>query len=126
MKVLLLLISVVFIMSDSKPIHDFTEKSSLDGWRIVDDGVMGGRSQGDFHIDEDGHGHFSGTISLENNGGFSSLRYRFKEIDVSNYSKIVLTVKGDGKDYQFRVKHNRRSYHSYINYFETDGTWQEK
>lgn len=107
----------------SSTLFDFTISSNLSNWRIVDDVVMGGRSNGNFEINKDGHGKFSGYVSLENNGGFSSLRYNFKTKDVSNYSKIILRVKGDGKPYQFRVKSSSRDYASYIYEFETTNDW---
>ena len=108
----------------SKVLVDFTKESSLSNWRIVDDVVMGGRSEGTFFINEQGHGEFKGYVSLENNGGFSSVRYRFQEESLKQYSKVILKVKGDGKKYQFRVKSNRYDYHSYVASFQTNGDWQ--
>jgi NADH dehydrogenase [ubiquinone] 1 alpha subcomplex assembly factor 1 len=85
---------------------------------------MGGRSQGNFKINTAGHGEFYGTISLENNGGFSSLRHRFSSMETKGFKEVVLRVKGDGKKYQFRVKDNSSNYHSFIAVFETNGAWQ--
>jgi hypothetical protein len=107
----------------STTLFDFNKESNISNWRVIDDVVMGGRSNGNFEINSDGHGTFSGKVSLENNGGFSSLRYNFKTKDVSAYSKIVLRVKGDGKNYQFRVKTSSRDYASYIYEFETSKDW---
>ena len=69
-------------MSDTI-IYDFNKDSSRSDWRIINDGVMGGESQGKFYIDTEGNGIFEGTISLENNGGFSSVRYGFDKINVN-------------------------------------------
>ena len=55
-------------------LYDFSENSSLRYWSVVDDGVMGGVSQGSLRINYEGHGVFSGYVSLENYGGFSSIR----------------------------------------------------
>ncbi len=104
---------------------DFSQIDNLYGWRIVDDGVMGGRSQGSFLVNEEGIGVFSGSVSLENNGGFSSLRYRLPERLEINQQYAKLTVKGDGKKYQFRIKRSLRDYHSYIFDFKTTGEWEE-
>ena len=112
------------ILSSEILVFDFTNNSSLSEWRIVDDVVMGGRSDGNFEINDAGHGEFSGTVSLENNGGFSSVRYRFEATNVQDFSKIIIRLKGDGKRYQFRVKSDRNDRHSYITYFETNGNWQ--
>ncbi len=105
-------------------VFDFHPDSNLDNWYVVDDGVMGGVSQGRFSLNKEGHGEFSGTVSLENNGGFSSVRYRSKTLDVSSFSRISLRVRGDGKRYQLRVKTNSQDRHSYVSYFSTSGEWQ--
>ncbi|WP_432412403.1 CIA30 family protein [Rasiella sp. SM2506] len=105
-------------------LFDFTTTSNLANWRIVNDDVMGGRSNGNFSLNDEGHGVFSGVISLENNGGFSSVRYNFKEVSVSENSKIGIRLKGDGKQYQFRVKHNSNEDYSYIFPFKTSGEWE--
>lgn len=111
-------------MQPTKEIFDFTSTSNVTNWRVVDDGVMGGKSQGNFAVNEAGHGVFSGEISLENNGGFSSVRYTFKEVVVTEYSKVCIRLKGDGKTYQFRIKQNSGQAYSYIFPFETSGNWE--
>lgn len=112
--------------TDSSLIFDFEKNVNLQNWRVVDDVVMGGRSSGNFAISNDGHGVFSGEVSLENNGGFSSVRYGFSEKkSVEKYSKIIITLKGDGKDYQFRVKAKSNDYYSYIAAFKTSGEWEK-
>jgi hypothetical protein len=109
---------------NSTIIYDFNKDSSPRDWRVIDDGVMGGQSQGRFAIDADGNGVFQGSISLENNGGFSSVRYQFDKIQVTKDNTISIRLKGDGKDYQFRVKDKNNAYYSYIITFKTTGEWQ--
>ncbi|MFT6883744.1 MAG: NADH dehydrogenase [ubiquinone] 1 alpha subcomplex assembly factor 1 [Marinoscillum sp.] len=121
MSLLILLIMAV----NPYTIFDFNNTSNLQRWTIVDDVVMGGRSSGSFNITPEGHGAFSGTVSTANNGGFSSLRYSDKRIDVNGYSKVVIKLRGDGKQYQFRVKSNSSDYYSYIISFATTAEWQE-
>ena len=106
-------------------LFDFNKESDLSNWMVVDDVVMGGRSNGDFNINEAGHGVFQGKVSLENNGGFSSVRYNFNQKNVEGLSKMVIRLKGDGKAYQFRVKSSRYDRHSYIYTFQTTGEWEE-
>mgnify|MGYP000648585064 CR=1 FL=1 len=117
-------ISIFFMSDTNQTIFDFNLNSNISNWTIVDDVVMGGRSHGNFKINDAGNGEFYGRVSLENNGGFSSLRHRFSLIEVKGFKEVVLRVKGDGKKYQFRVKDNSANYHSFIADFETDGTWQ--
>ena len=107
-----------------KSIYDFNSNSKSD-WKVIDDGVMGGLSQGKMTINEDGHGVFSGHVSLENNGGFSSVMHQLYNFKVGNAKKIVLKIKGDKKAYQFRLKANNSDAHSFIQTFETNGDWQE-
>lgn len=106
-------------------IFDFDEDISIQAWRIVNDGVMGGRSNGSFSLSAEGHGLFAGQISLENNGGFSSVRYQCDKVNVTKESRIAIRLKGDGKRYQFRVKDNSRNYYSYIISFDTSGEWED-
>ena len=106
------------------PIFDFQADTSLKDWYVINDGVMGGRSTGSLRLDAEGHGLFSGKISLENNGGFSSIRYDCGPKDLSGYHFITLKVKGDGQRYQLRVKANRNDCVVYFSYFETTGEWQ--
>jgi hypothetical protein len=45
-------------------------------WRAINDGVMGGVSLGEIVAIDNGL-RFQGTLSLENNGGFASVRRPF-------------------------------------------------
>jgi hypothetical protein len=112
-------------MGDSEMIVDFNKESDLQNWNVVDDVVMGGRSSGSFMLNQEGHAVFKGSVSLENNGGFSSVQYAMERTLVKDHTKAVIRLKGDGKRYQFRVKANRRDYYSYISYFQTSGEWEE-
>lgn len=113
-----------FLTKSNMEIFDFTQDNDLSNWRVVDDVVMGGRSDGAFEINEMGNGVFQGVVSLENNGGFSSLRYRFDQKEISGYKAMVIRLKGDGKRYQVRAKSDGYERHSYIYYFQTTGEWQ--
>ncbi len=83
------------------------EAKSL-GWRIVNDGVMGGLSKGQLDVSEDGILTFKGNLSLRNNGGFSSLRTERLSMDLSDAEGVKLRVKGDGRTYQMRFNTNAR------------------
>ncbi|MGC6431295.1 MAG: CIA30 family protein [Jejuia sp.] len=107
----------------SKTLTDFSSDSNENSWIVIDDVVMGGKSFGKFKIEKN-LGIFYGAISLENNGGFSSVRFGPDSINVNNYTKIVLHIKGDGKRYKFRLKENINDRHSFVNYFETSGDWE--
>ena len=93
---------------ESSIMISFTEQQSVNSWRITNDGVMGGRSAGSFVIKQD-KGIFFGDISLDNNGGFSSV---FKEIEplVENLKTVTIDVEGDGLTYQLRMVVNLNGY----------------
>lgn len=114
--VLSLLMSSCMAHQTSHPertLFQFTKDTSADAWTIQNDVVMGGRSNSQFTVTEEGHGRFSGHVSLENNGGFASIRHEFDEPqDLEGTSSFQLRIKGDGKDYTFRVKsHDNNNYY---------------
>jgi hypothetical protein len=113
-------------VAESEPllVFDFHKDADLAGWEIEDDVVMGGRSQGVLKLNDEGHAVFSGAVSLENDGGFSSLQWYFPPMDVSAYTTALLRVKGDGKNYQFRVESEPGLHHNYVYTFATSGEWE--
>ncbi|MGB5246998.1 MAG: CIA30 family protein [Woeseia sp.] len=104
---------------------DFTATSPDLGWYVVNDNVMGGRSEGDFE-QEQGQLHFAGRTNT-NGGGFSSIRTKRLQLDLSEYSGIRVSVKGDGRRYTWRLATGARWRGREISYwaeFETqDGGW---
>lgn len=73
-------------------------------WQPIDDGVMGGLSSSRATVTPERTLVFSGTVSLENNGGFASIRCAPGAFDLSTHAGMVLRVRGDGKRYLFSVK----------------------
>ena len=125
MKEIIIIFTLIFMYQDSSSlIFDFKKEEDFSSWYIVDDGVMGGLSKGSINPTDSGSALYSGTVRTENNGGFSSMRYQLKAIDVSKFSTINLKVKGDGKAYQFRIKADRTKRYSYVNAFQTSGEWE--
>ena len=118
----LFLFTVLAFMHQPETLYDFN-KSSPNEWYIVNDGVMGGLSKGQLSINEEGHVIFSGHVSLDNNGGFTSIRHRINK-NIEGSSKIHLKLKGDGKRYQLRLKKNSSDYQSYIHYFSSSSEWE--
>jgi hypothetical protein len=107
-----------------KEIYTFTGQTKVNEWRIVNDGVMGGLSKSSLLLTDDGHGQFSGHVSLENSGGFASIQLN-KSITVEEENRfIVLRVKGDKKAYEFRLKGEVSQYESYVHQFTTTGEWE--
>lgn len=122
----IIIFSIPFVMmSQNNSIFNFSQNAQKNSWTVVNDGVMGGVSNSSIKRNTDGHGVFSGTVRLENNGGFASVRHSLDKIKLSQYSKFIIKVKGDGKTYQFRCKSSSNDRHSYVYEFKTTGDWQE-
>lgn len=77
-------------------------------WRIINDTVMGGVSSSRWEINDAGNFVFSGDLSLENNGGFASVRSVPADMKLDNAKAIRLRVRGDGHRYQLRFRTNDR------------------
>jgi hypothetical protein len=65
---------------------------------------MGGVSSGGAEITGDRTLLFSGEVSLENSGGFASIRSVAREWDLGAYDGIEIRVRGDGKRYKLNLK----------------------
>lgn len=85
-------------------LFEFDTPDSADAWTSVNDTVMGGVSSGGYTLTEDGSLRFSGEVSLENNGGFASLRARTGTLDLSAYDDLIMRVRGDGKRYEISLQ----------------------
>ncbi|MBF0430448.1 MAG: CIA30 family protein [Fibrobacteria bacterium] len=87
---------------------NLSEWNKGDSWHTTDDVVMGGISSSSFTVQKSGTGIFEGNVSLENNGGFSSLKGEIPENGFSGFSGIRFKARGDGKKYKLYVKdHNQ-------------------
>ena len=126
--ILLLACSVAVAEEDhARVLFDFSDAEAARQWQTVNDGVMGGRSDGRFGVTESQTMEFFGTLSLENNGGFASVRSRAKKLDLRQKDTLVARVKGDGRIYTFNLYvPTRRMAFSYRIEFKTkQDTWIE-
>ena len=121
---IILLILIQSAVQDKLTIFDFAQENSGKGWYTVNDGVMGGLSKGQFSIEND-LAVFRGEVSTDNNGGFTMIQNQFKTVVTKNFKGFVIKLKGDGKEYQFRVKSDRYQRYSYVFQFSTSGEWEE-
>jgi monofunctional biosynthetic peptidoglycan transglycosylase len=100
---------------------DFTNPNTMRDCWIVNDGVMGGISQSALRQDPQGM-YFEGLVSLENNGGFASMRslVQFPQ----STQLLELLAKGDGKQYKLVLRTAIAPRVSYAADFIADPTWQ--
>jgi NADH dehydrogenase [ubiquinone] 1 alpha subcomplex assembly factor 1 len=92
-------------------------------WQAINDGVMGGVSSGRM-VQIDNNLRFEGLLSLENSGGFASVR-RFIAEDLSKTSGVRLQIRSDERRYQFRLRQDGRyDGIAWRAEFTTTGDWQ--
>jgi|GEM_PF-279534 transforming growth factor-beta-induced protein len=72
-------------------------------WSTVNDGVMGGRSEGKVRLTEDETLEFYGNLSLRNNGGFASARSKAQNFELEDGDTLVARVRGDGREYSLNL-----------------------
>jgi NADH dehydrogenase [ubiquinone] 1 alpha subcomplex assembly factor 1 len=84
-----------------RPPLDFSRSEVFQTLRVINDDVMGGVSTSRLSS-TDGAMVFEGDVSLENSGGFASMRgpVRFP----AESAALLLTVRGDGQRYKLTLK----------------------
>jgi NADH dehydrogenase [ubiquinone] 1 alpha subcomplex assembly factor 1 len=94
-----------FVMAEEKPevLFDFTNPDAAKEWQTVNDGVMGGASEGKLKITAEKTLEVLGTLSLENNGGFASVRTKAKKLNLEKGDTLVAKVRGDGREYSLNL-----------------------
>ncbi|MHC4831495.1 MAG: CIA30 family protein [Planctomycetota bacterium] len=83
---------------------DFADPSEAERWQAVDDVVMGGQSSSRLLRTTEGTALFTGELSLENNGGFASVRTAGERCSLADATSVILRVRGDGKSYRLRCR----------------------
>ena len=92
--------------SAGRAIFTFDDAGEVRRWFTVLDGVMGGLSTGRIAAGS-GTLVFDGATSLENNGGFSSMRVDLADGIFDGFDAVKLRVKGDGREYRLGAKAGR-------------------
>jgi uncharacterized surface protein with fasciclin (FAS1) repeats len=115
------------LAAGEKNLASFENEDSLKSWTSVNDDVMGGVSKGGFKRTDEGTLLFTGELSLDNNGGFASVRTKTGQLGFPDASAIIINAKGDGRTYwvDLRVADQMRagSYRAYLP--TTAGEWKE-
>lgn len=108
-------------------VFDFYNPQNTEPWIAVNDNVMGGVSDGRVWTTDRGTLKFFGSISLENSGGFASIRSRRDDVDLSSFDGLLIRVRADGKRYDLNLKTDVRIIAgSYRAKFDTNvNLWQE-
>lgn len=83
---------------------DFDDPADAASWLAVGDVVMGGVSVSRFEQAGPGVARFGGNVSLENSGGFASVRTPPRDWDAAGARAFLLRVRGDGRTYKFTLR----------------------
>ena len=87
-----------------KLLYDFQVATNQPVWQVVNDDVMGGVSTSYFEVFSNRVAVFKGVVSLENNGGFASVRSSPVLQDMSGCGCFLVRLRGDGHRYKFTVR----------------------
>lgn len=102
---------------------DFGTKSAKQNWLVVNDGVMGGLSSSEYYLKENSM-VFKGSISLRNNGGFSSLRGPENNKDLSKFNNIEIKYRSKGQDFGIRLLEYDAYYLPYFKHVFACTLWE--
>jgi NADH dehydrogenase [ubiquinone] 1 alpha subcomplex assembly factor 1 len=91
--------SMLYAEEGEQMLLSFDKPEAAKQWRTINDNVMGGVSEGKSRITKKKTLEFYGSLSLENNGGFASVRSGAIKLDLDKYGGVVLRVRGDGRPY---------------------------
>ena len=80
---------------------------TADRWRVINDTVMGGVSRSRWVEPKNAPSYFEGILSLENNGGFTSVRSGRVTTPPAAHTGVKVTVLGDGRTYKFVLRTQR-------------------
>jgi hypothetical protein len=100
---LLLLFAMNIHAATDKIVYDFQNTTNATAWQVVNDDVMGGISTSSFRL-TNGVAVFQGKVSLENNGGFASVRSVPGRHELAGSDAFVVRVRGDGRSYKFTAR----------------------
>ena len=100
---ILLMSSILMAEETARTLFDFYSPEAAKNWQSVNDNVMGGVSEGEFKITDEKTLEFFGKISLENNGGFASVRTKSKKLGLKKGEVLVARVRGDGRKYRMNL-----------------------
>jgi NADH dehydrogenase [ubiquinone] 1 alpha subcomplex assembly factor 1 len=104
---------------------NLTEKNQE--WVLLSDNVMGGVTKSKIEYTNNSVLLF-GNISLDNYGGFSSIKTKYKSFDLSKYMGIKIKFKSTNQKFAFTLEDNQNwTQPNYKHEFSAkkDDTWEE-
>ena len=109
-------------MENGSLLFDFANDDLKQNWIVVNDNVMGGRSEGGFSHKKKRLIFFGNTNT--NGGGFSSIRTKPSDFGLGDKEGLHIRFKGDGRTFKLGVRLEGKSV-SYRSSFTSGNAWQE-
>jgi len=128
-KLIYILLAISTLKSFAQPsLIDFgnsTEKNQE--WLLLSDNIMGGVTKSKIEYTSNSV-LLSGDISLDNYGGFASMKTKYKSVDLSKYIGIKIKFKSTNQKFAFTLEDNQNwTQPNYKREFSSkkDDTWEE-
>jgi monofunctional biosynthetic peptidoglycan transglycosylase len=127
---------IIFFLLAISSLKTFGQSSIIDfgnsaeknqEWVLLSDNIMGGITKSKIEY-TDNSVLLSGNISLDNYGGFSSIKTKYKSFDLSMFTGIKIKFKSSKQRFVFTLEDDRNwTQPNYINEFSSkkDDTWEE-
>ena len=94
-------------------------------WRTLNDGVMGGLSEGVLMLDDTSM-RWTGQTRLENNGGFASIRAPWGHHDLRALNQAIVRCRGNGGPFKLTLENSQRWWMPYAYAeFDPSNEWQD-
>ena len=96
-------------------------------WKLLSDNIMGGVTKSKIEYTNNSV-LLTGNISLDNYGGFSSIKTKYKSVDLSKYNGIKIKFKSTNQKFAFTLEDNQDwTQPNYKREFSSkkDDTWEE-
>jgi hypothetical protein len=84
-------------------LFDFANADAVHGWTAIDDRVMGGASRSRLRHDPEGYAVFEGTVSLQRNGGFASVRSSPGERGQPDAQACLIELRGESRRFKLSL-----------------------
>ncbi len=121
----LLLLGCMFLLLESdKMVIDFGTNGNNIDWYALNDGVMGGLSEGTLKNTSNSI-IFLGNVSLKNNGGFASIRSAYDRYKMSKFNQVEIRYRSKDYDFAMTLELYQQFYRPYYKYNlpDTQNKW---
>ena len=111
--VLLMAIASINALNIESTINFGRAAGGTQDWIMISDNVMGGITESNLAY-TDSSMVLSGTISLENYGGFASVKTKFGRFDLSDYKGVRIRFKAANQRFAFTLENSRNWTQPYL------------